>query len=411
MTTRRGMRQTLAVTLALLWMTSSVAAQELNLPPEPLGDLPGPVKRALFRAQELRNEEKPAEAAKVLNECLERYGQFDGHALRLHLASALYLVGSTQQNPDSARAYFENAKTHYEASVRHNDASAQGWLHLGRTCYELGDYECTMRAFVKLNSLLPEPNASVQLSAGVAAHMAQRPARAYELLSELVNGKFGPPPLEWCRAYVAAAHGADRTRDTFPVLRALVEREPGNPEAWQLLYQAAGMMADYEQAAAALTIVDFIQPSDVQQLVQLGDLYMQIDVPAKAAPYYERALATPDANKPADLRERLAGAYVTAHDYENAIRFLDAELRKNPTARMWSFLGDVHYARDDYEEALSAFRESSKLDPGNGRAFLMMGYCAYQLERNDEARTHLLAAAGFDDQRDAAQQLLRALAR
>ena len=46
------------------------------------------------------------------------------------------------------------------------------------------------------------------------------------------------------------------------------------------------------------------------------------------------------------------------------------------------------------------------LDPDFGRGWLMMGYCAVELGREDEARRHLERAAEFPEQATSARNLL-----
>ncbi len=222
----------------------------------------------------------------------------------------------------------------------------------------------------------------------------------------------GPPGYDWCRTYVAAASDADRTRETIPVLEDLVEREPGNTDAWRLLYQAAATSNDYDQATVALTIADYIEGVSTQEIVQLGDLYVQIGVPAKAVDYYARAIAKGDFSGSTDLRERLAYAYIAAHDYDAAIEYLSGTLAEEPSARLESLLGDVYYQLDDYENALRAFLRSFELDPEDCRSKFMTGYCAYRLDRDDEARRHLqrlLDDATCEDHHERALQLIRAI--
>ena len=61
---------------------------------------------------------------------------------------------------------------------------------------------------------------------------------------------------------------------------------------------------------------------------------------------------------------------------------------------------------EDFEAALTAFDRATDLDPEFGRGWLMMGYCAIELGRPDEARRYLEKAAEFPDQAAGARSLL-----
>jgi len=399
MTTRHRMNA-LVVAIGLLLAASAALSQGIDFPDEPIGNLPGAVKRALFQAQGLQKEQRYAEAVDVLAKCLSSDPRNDGRVLRFHLGNALMLADR-----------LDDARQHYEACVRHDDKSAQGWFQLARVSYELGDYARAAQAFAAVNGLLPQRNAQVLYFTGIAHLMNEKPSPAFEALSQLVGGAFGPPSLDWCNTFVSAAYAANRITESFPVLRALVEREPGSVGAWRLLYQAGLMARDYRQAAVALTVADYVQPIDRKELVELANLYEQIDVPVRAIPYYKRALSSGADGDAAKLHERIAGAYLSARDYDGAIEFLGDVLERAPTPVLWSLLGDVHYKRDEYEQALNAFGRCVALDPEEDRALYMMGLCAYELERYDEARQHTLAAARFERQSEAADRLLRAIER
>jgi len=58
--------------------------------------------------------------------------------------------------------------------------------------------------------------------------------------------------------------------------------------------------------------------------------------------------------------------------------------------RLWALLGDLHYMDENY-----------------GRAYLMMGYCALEKGRVEEAAERLNEAAEFPDYRQTALKLLK----
>jgi Flp pilus assembly protein TadD len=104
--------------------------------------------------------------------------------------------------------------------------------------------------------------------------------------------------------------------------------------------------------------------------------------------------------------ERLASAWLSAHAHDRARATLKTALGRKETVRLWSLLGDLEYLDEDYEAALTAFDRSCELDPEFGRGWLMMGYCALELERETEARRHLEKAAEFPGQASGARSLL-----
>jgi tetratricopeptide (TPR) repeat protein len=104
--------------------------------------------------------------------------------------------------------------------------------------------------------------------------------------------------------------------------------------------------------------------------------------------------------------ERLASAWLGAHDHDRARTTLKTALSQKETAGLWSLLGDLEYLDEDFEAALAAFGRACDLDPEFGRGWLMMGYCAIELGRPDEARPHLEKATEFPGQASGARSLL-----
>ena len=65
--------------------------------------------------------------------------------------------------------------------------------------------------------------------------------------------------------------------------------------------------------------------------------------------------------------------------------------------------------RSDYGPAYDAYASAAEADSTFSRSFLMMGYCAIQLERPDDAMASLRVAQTFPDQADKAEKLMAAI--
>ena len=139
----------------------------------------------------------------------------------------------------------------------------------------------------------------------------------------------------------------------------------------------------------------------------LGDLYNAVGVPLSAAAYYEKALTS--GNNPA-IYDKLASAYIGAHRPAKAIEVLDRALEKKPTSKLWFMMGQVLYEEEEFDKAYNAFNQSARIDPKNGRAYLMMGYCALQMDKKETARSAFQKATRFPRQRKIAKELLKQVA-
>jgi len=186
----------------------------------------------------------------------------------------------------------------------------------------------------------------------------------------------------------------------------MIERYGAEPETWRLAYQFEANRKNYKMAAVALTICGYLKPLDREEAILLADLYATIKVPVLACTHYENAFAS--GASPQEY-ERLASAYMAAHKGGEARKTLAKALKTKPTPSLWSLVGDLNYMEQDFEGAYYAFEESARLDPKDGRAYLMMGYCALQTNKKKQAADALQKAQGFPNQRKLAKQLLKHL--
>jgi tetratricopeptide (TPR) repeat protein len=184
----------------------------------------------------------------------------------------------------------------------------------------------------------------------------------------------------------------------------MLERFSSDPHAWMLAFRLAASNGDHRQAAIALTITSYLRPLTREEQLQLGDLYAAINVPAQAGALYEQAL-----HEGGTLQEmeRLASAYIAARDTEAALRTLERAIEQQPSVRLYSLLGDMYYMEENYALAYQAYQQCSELDPGQGRAILMMGYCALEMGRFEEAVSQLELAADFPELEQTAKSLLK----
>lgn len=373
-------------------MGAGAAAGPAENPPQ----LAPETKRALFKAHELELAGKSAEAAAVLESHLREHPEEDGTQLRHALG--VYLARVER---------FADAIPHLERAVALDPKQAPIWILLANLYYRIEQFEKAGEAYQSGYRVQAEPDPTVLYNAGVSFLLGKKPERSYRVLSELLGGTAASAEAGWYRAFVAAASEAGKERECWPILEGLVARDPDRIDSWRLLYQAAGSMQDYRRALITLTVIDYLQPLSAKETAQLGDLYLLSGVPIKAAAYYSRALQDSTA---AGWRERLVSAYLEAHEPDRALSVLFEAVKRNPSAKLWSLLGDLHYQERRFEEAEVAYRESAALDPQHGRPHLMMGYCAYELDRPAEARTYLTTASEFPDTREAALRLLKTLA-
>lgn len=380
-----------ATTILLTILLLSPAAWAVG--PEDFDDVPGRARLAMVKASAARDGGRLDEAVDMLLAIVEERPGDDHPLLRYHLGNTLMLADREAE-----------AVTHFTAAVAAEPAFGAAWLGLGQAAYAVEDYATAGDALERAYRHDEDPDPTLLYYAGASLLLAADPAGGARVLEDLVSGAHGPPELDWYRALVSACVDLDDHARGDRAVRSLLAAHPDASEAWRLAFQHAASHGDNLAAAVALRVKSHLAPLDATETVQLADLYRLLDVPVLAGELYASVLD--DAAEPEDF-ERLVATHLAAHDGTAARRVLDAALAEAPTARLWSLLGDLASLEEDYATGRDAFAAAAEMDPDDGRAALMLGWCLLELDESDEAVRHLERARGFPDQAEAADSLLR----
>jgi tetratricopeptide (TPR) repeat protein len=363
-------------------------------------DLSARAKKALFRARSKQDDGDFEGAAEVMSEFLAGQPDRDHPLLLFNLALSHFAL-------EQDVLAFEDLAKAVELEPRYG----RGWLRLGEAAYNLEKYAEAGEAFSKAYDLTPERTPEILYYSGVSLLTGKKVDRALTVLEKLLEEHRDGADLDWYQALISAGSEAGKPGRVAPFLDNLLADNASVPRAWELGYQFAASREDYRTAAVCLTIAGYLRPLTREETIQLGDIYAVISVPLQAARYYEKAMDMPGTGQSIEAGrarefERLASAWLGAHDHERARATLQTAIGEKETVGLWSLLGDLEYLDEDFEAALKAFGHACDLDPDFGRGWLMMGYCAIELERPGEARRHLNKAATYPGLESSARSLL-----
>lgn len=350
-------------------------------------------RRALLRASLYAKSGDHVTAARLLEEHLRDHPDQDHPLVRLHLAQNQADAGNTAA-----------ARDNYRRAAELEPAMERAWFGLADAAYDLTEYAEAAAAFERGYAADPTRPADVLYYAAASWLMAEKPEEAVRVLEGLTADPTQPPQLRWVQCYLAAGSRLEKPELAADALQRLLDAHPDDADAWYLRYQYEAARRDFPAAAVALRVVGLLRELSPEEEKQLGDLFLAAGVAQLAGEHYRRGLS-PEA-KPAEV-ERLASALVAAHETEQALQVLHEALDREPTPRLWSLAGDVHYLRQEYAEALEAFARVAADGDESGRAWLMQGYCALELGKRDQALELLARAAAFPEQQDLAQRLIQ----
>ncbi len=360
-----------------------------------IADVPADARLVLYTAQQYRDGGDPDSAVNAILEFLEERPEQDHFLLHFHLAASW-----------NQRGDLEEAVKSYRRSVETEPLFAQGWLNLGELAYNMGLYDVAADALINGYEVSEWKEPGVLFFSAAALVMDGRAAAAVPVLEELVGGSEDRAKLEWHRALIMAYLELEDQENGSAAVERLLLQHPEDPDAWRLAFRYDASSDQYEDAAVALTVAGYLRALTRSEKMTLGDLYLAIGVPVQAGDYYQSAVA--DSASVADL-ERMASAHLAAYEYDEAFEALDRALQLSPVARLWSLLGDLHFMQKDYQKSYDGYSTCVETDPEYERAYLMMGYCAMQLEQSENALAALAKAAEFPDQAAKANQLITAV--
>ena len=356
------------------------------------------VQKAVYTAQQAMQDKDYDKAVQILKNFTKKHPKRSHYLTEFTLANALFLSGKDQE-----------ALSHYRSAVRLSPEFSYAWQNMGKVYFELKQYKTAGDCLLKGYEVSETRDYSVLYFAAVSYFLAKEYNKALPHLKYLVSGEAGPPKVEWLEAFLQVCMGLHMKDEAFRVVNLLLDKDGDNPRWWRFLAHLYLQQNDYKKAVAALTIRSYLTSINRKDIILLGDLNNAIGVPAKAAQYYEQVVILEDNTKPTDYG-KLASAYLAAHRPTKARDALERALKKTKTSKLCFMLGQVLYEEEKWNEAYQVFSKAVRLDRKEGKAHLMMGYCALQMDKTVMARKAFQKATRFPKQRKTARGMLKQIA-
>lgn len=339
---------------------------------------------------------------------------------------------------------FEQAATAYRQAVVRDPGHTYAWLNLAKACYEMKDYAETGRCFgqgyASAEGKDPEHlylSAAAYLMAGdhmqsiavfeqlLNAHSqsvqpqwkeylvhallaAAQPRRALPYIRELASVYTGDKQIQWQEILLYQYLQLGMNTEALALARTLTEQSPTTARWWKALAHIQLDAGRNDDALAALTIYAFLSPLSLEEKKLLADLSLQAGIPVKAAPVYEICLKEkPDK----EFLRRLVIAYRQLGRSDTALERLDDFGLQPDDGELLMLKAELLYALKRFEQAAAAFRRAAKSDgPHAGRAWLMAGYCAWQMDDLPASKADFARAAEYKDEKKTALTALRQIA-
>lgn len=255
------------------------------------------------------------------------------------------------------------------------------------------------------------PNADAYYMMAAAYAQANRPREALPHALKAVAKATGPKE-PWLQLVLSLQVQLNQHRDAAETLQKLIAHFP-KKTYWMQLAAVYSEVDDQKKALATMKVAErngFLTSEN--ELLNLVQLYLNNDIPYRAAVTVERAIAAGRLPNNAKNQELLANAWLRAREYERAIAPLERAAELSGDGNLYVRLGQVHISEDGWSRARAAL--SKALQKGGvrdtGNVHLMLGIANASEERWQEAERAFQAALRYDQTAKAAAQWLAHIA-
>lgn len=409
-------------------------------------DIPLPARVLLSKAGELINQKAYKQAVDLLTEFQARGGPLenDGKAdpKGYHHAEICFVLGTCQLYQEN----YPQAVTAFEMAVKKNPDHISAWLNLAKACYELDNHLRAAQCFAEAYDRSEKKNPEHLYYSAVAFLMAGENRPCIATFEKLLKNHPTAVQPAWRENYVHALIAAGRPRQALPHIRQLAgqysgekqiqwqeillhqymqldmhdqalsyahmltRQAPGRAKWWKALCTIHLQDGAYISALTALTICNYVEPLTGQEKKLFADLHLQVGIPVKAAHLYESALG--EKNDPR-LLANLMLALQQLGQPEHALEALERFAPQSEDTELLMLKADMLYHLEQYKESEKVYLQIARIDTERpqtkGRAWLMAGYAALQMNDVNAGRQALKHAAAYKPQRQAALQAIRRL--
>ncbi len=381
----RGISFILVVCLlfSLFWCDTGFASDGQNLPLA--------LRLVLVKAQKAIDKKCYRDAEKIITDYLSGRSNKPHYLAYYILGNAYYLDKKIKQ------AYHA-----YSQSYKLNPSYRPACVNLAKVSYDLRKYREAGDLFIRAYEISKKPNPDFLYEAGVAYYQGKHYRQAKAVLQRLMK-EIKPIKVPWLKLFVFTCLELKDWNSAERCLLSLLSRTSTNDTYWKLLAQVRLQKGDYKGAASALEIAYRLKPPPARRWKELADIYLYIGVPLKAARCLERAYGVNPFPKQLD---EIARAYAMAHRAKDAVNYYLKAIEKEPTASRYLEIAKLYYRNGMWKKAVVALERSIKLNPRNGLAHLLLGYCAWQLDNKKLAVRELNAASKHKRYRQQAQMAL-----
>ena len=394
----------------------------------------GQLEAAITVLEKFRDKQKEVDASTAAKKGYSHY------YIDFLLGNTL-LMGS-ESNTKQHKTWLNKAIKAYEQAVKKKPELAPAWLNLAKCRYDLGRMKDAADAFIKGYDTSDTKNADHLYYAAICYFQSHENTRALKIFERLIQQHPNAFSLERRETFVSILFAIDKNTTALPHVEILAKKFTGKKKKkWQeiLLYQylqlkmekkalAYGKMLtrtdpteprwwkavshlylnrnDLKNGLSHLVIYSYLTPTSSEEQRLMADLYLSMGIPSQASKIYETILSKDENFK---IIKRMIHACTAAHEPDKAIVWIDRGLALKSDFELLTRKAALLYEMKQYNKAAEVYEQIIKKTKKPGEYLLLLGYCAWNLDQPNRAKTAFEQASKFKKQKKSAHQALKLL--
>lgn len=247
----------------------------------------------------------------------------------------------------------------------------------------------------------PAPDARIALASAYAEKKRWRDA-----LSQVDQALEGlkTPKESWLQLKLAIHFELKEYPKCAAVLVQLIEIAPAKENYWKQLSSILFELKNDQESMAVLALAErqgFID--DEKEIKNLGNVYMLMDIPFKAASVLQRGLDSGVIKPEEKVMSTVADAWFLAREYRRCEAALKKLAEFTDKGDVYFRLAQLYIEDEEWKKALENLdKAQAKGNKNPGKAAFMAGVALFNLKDIDNARKQLAIAGSHDDTRSQA---------
>jgi len=323
---------------------------------------------ALVAAQDFITQKNYQGAKQLLVDHLATNPEYKPESLYSMLGYVYYLL----EDLDNAAKYLKQG---YEAYPK--EELLTNWAGV---IYESQKYDEAAAIFEKAAEAFPEKKAEYLKKAASSYYEGKKPGEAKRIFIKILNMQ-KEPDFKLYETIFSLCEEMGQEDEARKYLVQMMNLDPVNFKYWEYLGRMYHQDEDYTGVTSALEIAYNIKKPEKKEIERLEQFYAYLNVPLRLAKSMQkRDDRTENDNK------NMINAYLSAIRTDKAVSILDEMIKKKRDVDLILQKGKILYEARKNKEAIAAFNECIALNPNKVEAYMLKGFCAWDLEDWDLAK-------------------------